>query len=105
MKATTGLNQFSRRFGVLHRTLYYKPTRSAPKVNPMLTKKVSRDNPSAFVRRTIGFLLGLNQNTAQGINQIKGWQCCKRLIGFQPRAQAMPSVTQRPNERYAADLT
>ena len=101
------ISQLSRWFGVPRRTLYYKPTKQAPKVNPVLAKKVKEliDELPFAGYRTLAFLLGLNRNTVQRINQIKGWQCRKRQIGFRPRAQAMPSVAERPNERWATDLT
>ena len=101
------ISQLSRWFGVPRRTLYYRPTKQARKVNTVLAQKVKEligELPFAGYR-TLAFLLGLNRNTVQRINQIKGWQCRKRQIGFRPRAQAMPSVAECPNERWATDLT
>ena len=40
----------------------------------------------------------------QRVFQLKGWQVRKRPIGFRPRVQALPSVAQRPNERWATDM-
>ena len=54
--------------------------------------------------RTVAGLLGMNKNTVQRIFQIKGWQVRKRPVGFRPRVQALPSVAQAPNERWATDL-
>ena len=101
------LSQLARWLGVPRRTLYYKPIKQSPKVNPILAKKIKVliDELPFAGYRTLAFLLGLNRNTVQRINQIKGWQCRKRQIGFRPRAQAMPSVAERPNERWATDLT
>ena len=78
------LSQLSRWFGVPRRTLYYKPTKAAPRVNPVLAKKVKEliDELPFAGYRTIAFLIGLNRNTVQRINQIKGWQCRKRQIGL-----------------------
>ncbi len=61
------------------------------------------ENPS-FGYRTVAHLLGFNKNTVQRIFQLKGWQVKKRPIGFRPRVQALPSVAQAPNERWATDL-
>ena len=101
------LCQLSRWFGIPRRTLYYRPTRQKPKVNQALAKKVKDliDELPFAGYRTLAFLLGVNRNTIQRLNQLKGWQCRKRQIGFRPRAQAMPSVASKPNERWATDLT
>ena len=71
------VSQLSRWFGVPRRTLYYKPTKQAPKVNPILAKKVKAliDELPFAGYRALAFLLGLNRNTVQRINQIKGWLC------------------------------
>ncbi|WP_440030149.1 hypothetical protein [Chromobacterium amazonense] len=66
-------------------------------------KAMIEENPS-FGYRTLASLLGFNKNTVQRIFQLKGWQVKKRPIGFRPRVQALPSVAQRPNERWATDL-
>ena len=46
----------------------------------------------------------MNKNTVQRIFQLKGWQVRKRAIGRRPRIEALPSVAQAPNERWATDL-
>lgn len=61
------------------------------------------ENPS-FGYRTVAALLGFNKNTVQRIFQLKGWQVRKRPVGFRPRVQALPSVAQAPNQRWATDL-
>ncbi len=61
------------------------------------------ENPS-FGYRTVAGLLGFNKNTVQLIFQLKGWQVKKRPEGFRSRIQALLSVAQRPNERWATDL-
>ena len=61
------------------------------------------ENP-AFGYRTVAHLLDFNKNTVQRIFQLKGWQVKKRPVGFRPRVQALPSVAQAPNERWATDL-
>jgi putative transposase len=93
-------------FEVPRRTMYYRPTKSAPKVQERFVspiKAMIEENPS-FGYRTVASLLGLNKNTVQRIFQIKHWQVRKRPIGFRPRVQSLPSVAQVPNERWATDM-
>jgi putative transposase len=88
-------------FGVPRRTVYYKPTKASPKVDPALSvpiKAMIEKEPS-FGYRTVAWLLGMNKNTVQRIFQIKGWQVMKRPIGMRPRIEAVPSVAKTPNER------
>nr|WP_255301729.1 DDE-type integrase/transposase/recombinase [Pelagimonas phthalicica] len=40
----------------------------------------------------------------QRVFQLKDWQVRKRPTGARPRIQALPSVAQEPNERWATDL-
>lgn len=100
------VNQLCRWFGVPRRTVYYRPTRAAPKVDARLAEPIKaliEENPS-FGYRTVAHLLDFNKNTVQRIFQLKGWQVKKRPVGFRPRVQALPSVAQTPNERWATDL-
>jgi putative transposase len=93
-------------FAVPRRTVYYKPVKSAPKVQERFAgpiKSMITEEPS-FGYRTVAHLLGFNKNTVQRIFQLRGWQVRKRPIGFRPRAQALPSVAKAPNERWATDL-
>jgi putative transposase len=93
-------------FAVPRRTVYYRPVKSAPKVQPRFAQPIKamiEENPS-FGYRTVAHLLDFNKNTVQRIFQLMGWQVRKRPIGFRPRIQALPSVAQRPNERWATDL-
>ena len=74
-------------FGVPRRTIYYKPTKAAPTVDPRLAdpiKAMIEAEPS-FGYRTVAWLLGFNKNTVQRIFQIKGWQVRKRPIGMRTR--------------------
>jgi transposase InsO family protein len=93
-------------FGVPRRTIYYKPTKAAPKVDPRLADpiKVMIEAEPSFGYRTVAWLLGFNKNTVQRIFQIKGWQVRKRPIGMRPRIEALPSVATTPNERWSTDL-
>jgi len=93
-------------FGVPRRTVYYTPTKAAPKVNPRFAdpiKALIEEEPS-FGYRTVAWLLGFNKNTVQRVFQLKGWQVRKRAIGMRPRIQAVPSVATAPNERWSTDL-
>ena len=100
------LSQLCQWFGVPRRTMYYQPHKAAAKVDEQLAapiKAMIEENPS-FGYRTVASLLRMNKNTVQRIFQIKGWQVRKRAIGMRPRIQALPSVAQAPNERWATDL-
>ena len=99
--------QFCRWFAVPRRTVYYKAVKQAPRVNELLAARIKaliEAEPYAGYR-TIAHLLGLNRNTVQRINRLKGWQVRTRPIGFRPRARSMPSVASRPNERWSTDMT
>lgn len=100
------ISKLCRLFGVPRRTVYYQPTRSAPKVNPVLAARIKtliEEEPS-FGYRTVAGLLEMNKNTVQRIFQLKGWQVRKRPVGLRPRIEALPSVAKGPNERWATDL-
>jgi len=88
------------------RTVYYKPTKGAPKVKPELAEpiKVLIEEEPSFGYRTVAGLLGMNKNTVQRIFQLKSWQVRKRAVGHRPRIAALPSVAQAPDERWATDL-
>jgi putative transposase len=99
-------SQLCRWFEVPRRTVYYRPTKSAPKVQEALAtpiKALIEQEPS-FGYRTVAGLLDMNKNTVQRIFQLKGWQVRKRAIGHRPRIQALPSVATKPDERWATDL-
>ena len=100
------LSQLCRWFEAPRRTVYYQPTKAAPKVDEQLAapiKAMIEENPS-FGYRTVAYLLRMNKNTVQRIFQLKGWQVRKRVIGMRPRIQALPSVATAPNERWSTDL-
>ncbi|WP_256385224.1 transposase [Cohaesibacter sp. ES.047] len=88
-------------FGVPRRTVYYRPTKSAPKVDPRFAEPIKAmiEKEPSFGYRTVAWLLGFNKNTVQRIVQIKGWQVRKRAVGMRPRIEAVPSVATAPNER------
>jgi putative transposase len=93
-------------FGVPRRTVYYKPTKAAPRVDARFADPIKAmiEKEPSFGYRTVAWLLGFNKNTVQRIFQIKGWQVGKRPIGMRPRIGAVPSVVLAPNERWSTDL-
>ena len=100
------MSQLCRWFEVPRRTAYYKPCKAAPKVQERFEKPIKAmiDQDPSFGYRTVAGLLKFNKNTVQRIFQIRGWQVKQRPIGFRPRVQAMPSMAQAPDERWATDL-
>ena len=103
---TVSIAKLCRWFGVPRRSVYYKPVKSPPKVDPKFVapiKAMIEESPS-FGYRTVAHLLGFNKNTVQRVFQLMGWQVRKRPIGFRPRIQALPSVASKPNERWSTDL-
>jgi putative transposase len=100
------ISRLCRWFEIPRRTVYYRPTSKVPIVQERFSqpiKQMIEENPS-FGYRTVAHLLGFNKNTVQRICQLKRWQVKKRPVGFRPRVQAMPSIADRPNERWATDL-
>ena len=93
-------------FGVARRTVYYRPVKSAPRVQEALAapiKALIEEQPS-FGYRTVAGLLGMNKNTVQRIFQLQGWQVRRRAVGQRPRIEALPSVATAPDQRWATDL-
>lgn len=100
------ISKLCRWFGFPRRTFYYQPTKAPPKVQERFSgpiKEMIEQEPS-FGYRTVAGLLGFNKNTVQRIFQIKGWQVRKRAVGHRPRIEALPSVAQRPDQRWSTDL-
>ncbi len=83
-------------FGVPPRTVYYKPTKAAAKVDPRFAEPIKAmiEKEPSFGYRTVAWLLGFNKDTVQRVFQIKGWQVRKRPIGMRPRIEAVPSVAR-----------
>lgn len=88
-------------FGIPRRTVYYKPVKAAPKVDPRFSepiKKMIEEEPS-FGYRTVAWLLGFNKNTVQRIFQIKSWQVRKRAVlrldrtGLGSKAELDPALS------------
>jgi len=78
------IEKLCRWFEVPRRTVYYKSTKAAPKVNQAYVKPIKamiEENP-AFGYRTVAYLLGMNKNTVQRVFQLMNWQVRKRPVGF-----------------------
>jgi len=97
------MTKLCRWFEVPRRTVYYQPTKAAPKVQERFESPIKAmiEQEPSFGYRTVASLLGFNKNTVQRVFQIRGWQVKKRPVGFRPRVQAMPSVAMAPDERWA----
>ena len=103
---SVSMAQLCRWFDQPRRTVYYRPTKSPPKVKPELAEPIKAliEAEPSFGYRTVAGLLGMNKNTVQRIFQLKGWQVRKRAVGRRPRIEALPSVAKAPDERWATDL-
>ncbi len=100
------MKKLCRWFGTPRRSVYYRPTKSPPRVRAELAgpiKALIEAEPS-FGYRTVAGLLDMNKNTVQRIFQLKGWQVRKRALGNRPRIEAKVSATERPDERWSTDL-
>jgi len=103
---TVPMTKLCQWFEVPRRSVYYKPTKSAPKVQERLERPIKAliEQDPSYGYRTVAGLLNMNKNTVQRIFQIRGWQVKKRPIGFRPRVEALPSVAVSPDQRWATDL-
>mgnify|MGYP001287113750 CR=1 FL=1 len=93
--------------GLPRRTLYYRQRPRRRTINTELTKRVklALEQFPTYGYRRLACGLGENRKPIQRILQLKGWQVRKRPQGFRPRARRLPSITSRPDERWATDLT
>lgn len=100
------ISQLRRWFGFARRTIYYRPQKAAPKVQPRVAEPVKAliEQEPSFGYRTVAALLGFNKNTVQRLFQAQGWQVKKRPVGRRPRVEALPSKAQAPNQLWATDL-
>jgi putative transposase len=87
-------------------TVYFKPTKAAPKVYPCFADPIKTmiEKEPSFGYRTVAWLLGFNKNTVQRIFRIKDWQVRKPSIRMRLWIEAVPSVAAAPNERCSSDL-
>jgi putative transposase len=93
------ITKLCRWFGVARRSVYYKPSKVTPKVDPSFAEPIKAliEMEPSFGYRTVANLLGFNKNTVQRIFQLKGWQVRKRAIGHRPRIEALTSVATAPD--------
>ncbi|OLO11091.1 hypothetical protein BTW10_11515 [Chromohalobacter japonicus] len=71
----------------------------------MVRVKLTLERFPSYGYRRLACMLDENRKPIQRILQLKGWQVRKRPQGFRPRARRLPSITSRPDERWATDLT
>ena len=71
-------------FGIALRTVYYKPLKSAPNVDPKFAESIKTmiEAPHPFGYRAAAWLLGFNKHTVQRIFQFKRWRVKKRASAF-----------------------
>ena len=72
---TVSVSRLCQWFEVPRRTMYYKPTKAAPKVQDRFEAllKAMIDQDPSYGYRTVAGLLNFNKNTVQRIFQIRGW--------------------------------
>jgi len=101
------LVKLCRWLGFPRRSLYYRPKSRKRAINADLAVRVklALERFPTYGYRRLACVLGENRKPIQRILQMKGWQVRKRPQGFRPRARSLPSVTSRPDERWATDLT
>jgi len=80
------MTKLYRWFEVSRRTVYYQPTKAAPKVQEHFEAPISAmiEQEPSFGYRTVASLLGFNKNSVQRVFQLRGWQVKKRPVGFRP---------------------
>ena len=101
------LVKLCRWLGFPRRSLYYRPKSRKRAINADLAVRVklALERFPTYGYRRLACVLGENRKPIQRILQMKGWQVRKWPQGFRPRARSLPSVTSRPDERWATDLT
>ncbi len=94
-------------FGIARRSFYYKPKKRKAQINENKLQRIQEaiERFPTYGYRRIALVTGFNKKSVQRILQLKGWQIRKRAKGHRPRAQAMPSKSLAPNERWAIDMT
>ncbi|WP_197716170.1 hypothetical protein [Cereibacter sphaeroides] len=76
---TVPLTKLCAWFGVPRRTVYHKPTKASPEVDPRFAEPIKAmiEKEPSFGYRTVAWLLGFNKNTVQRVFQLKNWQVRK----------------------------
>ncbi|WP_348815924.1 hypothetical protein NFG57_08525 [Halomonas sp. H10-59] len=99
------LIKLCRWLGFTRRSLYYRPKSRKRAINAVLAVRVklALEGFLSYGYRRLACVLGENRKPIQRILKMKGWQVRKRPQGFRPRARSLPSVTSRPDDRWATD--
>jgi putative transposase len=96
-------------------TVYYRP--SSDHRQPVMDKSLAEriygiimKYPMFGIRRVWAYLryrLGedVNRKKVARLMRLKGWTMAKRKAGMRPRVNASSSITERPDERWATDIT
>jgi putative transposase len=100
------ISKLCRCFEIPRRTVYCRPTKAPTKVRERFVKPITEmiEQSLSCGYRTVANLQGFNKNTVQRIFQHKGWQVRKRPVGMRQRVEDLPSVAEKPNERWATDM-
>jgi putative transposase len=108
------LRKVAKLLGVPWSTVQYKPhRRKRPKTDKEVEGAIYEliqcypcygyRRITVMLRRKMG--LKINRKKVQRIMQLNGWMVKKRPKGNRPRVQDSRSVSDRPNERWATDMT
>ena len=101
-------------FGVPRSTFYYRAERRrSPALDPALVALVGRligENPDYGVRRLTVLVrrelqAAVNRKKIHRILKANGWQVRQKPRGQRPRVHGWVSRVERPNERWAIDVT
>ena len=79
-------------FDVPRRTVYYKPVKVPPKIDPAFEEPIKamiEENPS-FDYRTVAWLLGFNKNTVQRVFQLKGGRSARGPLAHDHASKRCP---------------
>ena len=94
-------------FDVPRRTVYYKPVKSSPKIDPTFERTdQGHDRREPILRVSHGRLVAWVQQEhgAADFPAERAGRCARRPVGARPRIEALPSVAGAPNERWSTDM-
>jgi putative transposase len=108
------LRKISRYLDVAWSTVQYKPRKRGPvlvdKVVERAIYQLIQRYPrygyrriTVMLRRKLGLVV--NRKKVQRIMKRNGWGVRMRFKGFRPRVKGSSSLTQKPNQRWATDMT
>ena len=67
-------------------------------------KSMIEEKPLVWLSHGSPTCWGSTRTRYSASSRIKGWQVRKRPTGARPRIEALPSVAEKPNERWSTDL-